>query len=367
MSRVGYLFKLSLRLLWPRRSWMRIVTLVCVVGVALGSMLQIVVRGVMDGMVEEINAGVEASVPCLLVSSCRLTAEAVEELPEVSSCREVVMGQGLLNGESCRYATWGAMVKDTGYLIAGNLPTHSNEAMLSKVCAEMHGVQPGDDIVLCSQAGNFCTLRVCGVFRVPGRMLVPDLITPAALDGQKLLAIESKIPDEELLSRLRSSDSSATCVDGTGDTDGWLRMIAKVKRVMGIILYLVVLIAAFATGGMVLVICLNHRQTVAVMWAFGATPRQTFSLFLCSGALIAFLGSGLGLLQGYLVLQYRTQVQALLKACGLDAFPSQTLDMKLPALAPVSLYVMQGAVAWLLVMAASALGAWIASRFCRLR
>ena len=83
MSRVGYLFKLSLRVLWPRRSWMRIVTLVCVVGVALGSMLQIVVRGVMDGMVKEINAGVEASVPCLLVSSRRLTAEEVESVLNV--------------------------------------------------------------------------------------------------------------------------------------------------------------------------------------------------------------------------------------------------------------------------------------------
>lgn len=367
MSHAGYLFRLSLRLLWPRRSWMRIVTLVCVIGVALGTMLQIVVRGVMDGMVAEINAGVEASVPCLLVRTQRLTPDALKELSGVASCREVVMGQGLLNGESCRYATWGAMIKDLSYLTTGKLPNQPNEALLSKVCAEAHALQPGDEMVLCTQGGSFSTLRVCGIFRVPGRMLVPDLITPATLDGEKLLAIDSDKPEEDLLLQLRTLDASIERIDGTGDTEGWLNMIAKVKRVMGIILYLVVLIAAFATGGMVLVICLNHRQTVAVMWAFGATPRHTFSLFLCSGALIASLGSGLGLLLGYIVLRYRIQLQAMLKGCGLDAFPSQTLDMALPSLAPFSLYVTQGLIACFLVMATSALGAWIATRFCRLR
>ena len=369
MRRCRYLFVLALRLLWPRRSWMRVVAVVCVLGVALGTMLQIVVRGVMDGMVEEIDRGVSACVPPLLVSSAELTRDAVAEMPGVRGCKEVVMGQGLVNGESCRYATWGDSVRNIAYLTEGTLLKQPNDALLSKVFAEKLGLDVGKTVVLCSQNGQVYHLHVCGVFRVPGRMLVPDLITEAPIEGHTLLAIEpcNDTDADAVLRQLQTKDASVQRLDGTGDTEGWLNMIAKVKRVMGIILYLVVLIAAFATGGMVFVICLTHRRAVAVMRAFGATPRQTRLVFLFQGGMIATIGSALGVLLGFLVLQYRMQVQDTLRVCGLDAFPTQVLDMELPSLAPVSLYIAQGVVAWCLVMFASVMGAVLASRFCRLR
>ena len=369
MRRMFYLFMLAVRLLWPQRSWMRVVALVCMLGVALGTMLQIVVRGVMDGMVEEIDAGVSACVPPLLVKSASLRAADVVEVEGIAVCEDVAMGMGLLNGTACKYATWGNLMRIDSYLMQGDMPRTAHEALLSKVCAEAHGVQVGEQVVLCTQAGDMLTLKVCGIYRVPGRMLVPDLIMDAPLRGESLLAVKpvDGVSVELVMARISAIDATAQRVDGSGDTDGWLNLIAKVKRVMGIILYLVVLIAAFATGGMVFVICLSHRRAVAVMRAFGATPQQTCLVFLFQGTIIASIGSCMGLLFGFLILEYRMQVQGALRWCGVDAFPTQVLDMELPALAPASLYITQGVAAWCMVMMSALIGAVSASRFCRLR
>ena len=48
MAQWAYTMHIARQLLWPRRGAQRMVACVCVAGIALGLMLQIVVRGIMD-------------------------------------------------------------------------------------------------------------------------------------------------------------------------------------------------------------------------------------------------------------------------------------------------------------------------------
>ena len=367
MRGAGYIVKLAWRLLWPQRSVLRVVTAVCVLGVALGVMLQIVVRGVMDGMVDEIDAGVTSCVPALLIKSHTLQPEAVADWPGVKTCVLVAMGRGMVKGENALYASWADLVGAESLLVAGRAIRSNHEVIVSKAYAEKMQLHPGQKLLLSLPGGGSNSLQVSGVFRVPGRMLVPDVIGRVVLDGcEELLAIESApgVAPETLLQMVTTQDASALVVDGSGGSGDWLSLIAKVKRVMGVVLFSATLIASFATGGLMLVICLTHRRLMAVLYAYGVSRVRLSLLYIAQGVIVATLGVMLGVLLGLLVLNYRMQVQAMLMFCGLNAFPTEVLDMELPARAPLSLYIIQAAVAWCIVVLASLPGAWVASR-CR--
>ncbi len=357
-------------MLWPQRSVLRVVALVCVLGIALGTMLQIVVRGVMDGMVAEIDAGVSACVPQLLVKSERLLPEEVEKWPEVQACRLVWMGRGLVQGKETQYASWADLVGGHSLLMMGRPIGAEHEVLVSKVYAEKLQLRVGQQLLLITPGGGATKLTVCGVFRVPGRMLVPDILGRSPLPGgEELLAIEPAAGTQRgaITERVCVADAAARVVDGSGGAGDWMGLIAKVKRAMGAILYSATLIASFAAGGLMLVVCLKYRRLMAVLYAFGAERARLFFVFLCQGVMVATPGAGLGVLLGMLVLRYRMQVQELLRCWGLDAFPTDVLDMELPALAPPSLYITQAFVAWGTVVLASLPGAWVASRCQSLR
>ncbi|MBE6417490.1 MAG: FtsX-like permease family protein [Akkermansiaceae bacterium] len=367
MRGAGYMAKLAWRMLWPQRSVLRVVALVCVLGIALGTMLQIVVRGVMDGMVAEIDAGVSACVPPLLVKSKGLLPEAIEKWPEVHACKRVSMGRGLVQGKEALYASWADLVGGHSMLIQGHPIRAEHEVLVSKVYAEKLQLRVGQQLLLITPGSGAAMLTVCGVFRVPGRMLVPDILGRASLPGgEELLAIElaDGAARDVILERVCAADAAALAVDGSGGAGDWMVLIAKVKRAMGIILYSATLIASFAAGGLMLVIGLLHRRLMAVLYAFGVERARLFLVFLYQGMMVATPGAALGALLGMLVLRYRMQVQDVLRCWGLDAFPTDVLDMELPALAPPSLYITQVVLAWGTVVLASLPGAWVASR-CR--
>lgn len=367
MRGYGYMVMLAWRLLWPRRSIIRVVAAVCVLGVALGTMLQIVVRGVMDGMVAEIDDGVAACVPPLLVKSEQISAEELRHWDELRACSRVVMGRGMVQETDTLYASWGDMVDAESLLVQGRGILAEQEVLVSKVYAEKLRLRVGQHFLMSLPDGGVARLCVCGVFRVPGRMLVPDVIGRTPLAGaEELLAIETVagVSDAAVLQRIYALDANAQVVDGSGGAAGWMVMIAKVKRVMGLILYAATVIASFSAGGLMLVICLTHRRLMAVLYAFGVKRMRLFLIFIGQGVIVASVGCVLGVLLGACVLRYRMQVQEWLRGCGLDAFPTDVLDMELPALAPASLYVSQALLAWATVVVASLPGAWVAAR-CR--
>ena len=75
-------------------------------GIALGLMLQIVVRGVMDGMVREIDAGTRFCMPDLLVTNWPYETGQVLRVPGVCSATACQAGMGTGPHGLCRYSTW---------------------------------------------------------------------------------------------------------------------------------------------------------------------------------------------------------------------------------------------------------------------
>jgi len=358
-----YSLKLAWRLLLPRRSVYKCITLACVVGVALGCMLQIVVRGVMAGMVREIDVGMQACTPHLLVDSECLRPESAESLPGVEACRYVYMGRGIANGSPCSYATWGRLL-GPAYASYGE-----EDVLVSRTFAEKSGLGAGNSLVLSVPGSSPIIRKVIGEYHVPGRMLTPDVIAMAPLPGFRFLGLrlEKAGNAAAVWNALKKRDEACRLLNPASDAEAWVRLIDKVKRAMGAILYASTLISAFSAGGLMLAICLLRRRALGVALAYGAAPWQCAGIFLWQGALIGIAGAAAGAGLAALLLHYRLEVQRVLKAAGVDAFPVNVLDMQLPAYAPPSLYAEQAGAAFLIVMLAAAPAAWRALRRGSLR
>lgn len=173
-----YTILLAWRLLWPRRSCQRLVAGICVLGIALGLMLQIVVRGVMDGMVREIDAGTRFCMPDLLVTNWPYETGQALRVPGVRSATACQAGMGTGPHGLCRYSTWYEPEQLAPLLADGGL----GQALISRSYAEKSGLRAGDYLLM-QLPGHQHRLEVSGIFRVPGRMLAPDILLPSPIQG----------------------------------------------------------------------------------------------------------------------------------------------------------------------------------------
>ena len=89
------------------------------------------------------------------------------------------------------------------------------------------------------------------------------------------------------------------------------------KNMMMFVLLFVVLVAAFLTMSLLLVLVLKKTREIGVLGALGATRRQIAVCFCLQGVVIGVLGTGLGLALGFTVLHFRNEcVHAITRLTG---------------------------------------------------
>ena len=331
-----YTILLAWRLLWPRRSCQRLVAGICVLGIALGLMLQIVVRGVMDGMVREIDAGTRFCMPDLLVTNWPYETGQALRVPGVCSATACQAGMGTGPHGLCRYSTWYEPEQLAPLLADGGL----GQALISRSYAEKSGLRAGDYLLM-QLPGHQHRLEVSGIFRVPGRMLAPDILLPHPIQGGTPALALHLTPgaDENLcIHKLREIAPESAVHPAQSDTRAWLGIIGRAKQTMGFILYLCTALAAFACGALLWVLCLQRRQELSIMAAYGMPPSQQAVVILCMATAVAAGGIALGLPLAWATLHWREPIRQLLAELGVQAFPVEVLDMSLPALTTPGLY-----------------------------
>ena len=340
MARWAYILHLTHQLLWPRRGAQRIVASVCVTGIALGLMLQIVVRGVMDGMVREIDAGVHACMPDLLITSRSGTLPDTLPLPAHCTATPCQAGIAATPHGLTRYITWHNPELIAPLIINGQQRLKPGSALISQGLAEKAKLKPGDTLPI-QFPGNTCIFSIQGIYRVPGRMLVPDILLHHSQEaGTPALAINlaEGCHINTIIQNLKKSTPELEIHPTHADTAAWLSIIQRAKQTMGFILYLCTALAAFACGALLWVICLQRRHELSIMSAYGMPPGRLCAIILCMAGSVACAGIALGLPLAWATLHWREEIRQLLANIGIQAFPVEVLDMPLPAHTTPTLY-----------------------------
>ena len=257
-----------------------------------------------------------------------------EEVPGVVSAAPYVTGQGLLSsGRTVR----GAVVKgidpsaegavsDLASQLRGGaelsvLEPGSFRVILGRDLANALRVRPGDKVALLVPEGNMtptglvprmkqftvAALFQSGHYEYDSSMAVVHVDDAAALfrtGGPQGLRVktsdmnEAPVIAQRLLSVL---PSGFWAVDWSRQNRTWFAAVQVEKRMMGIILFLIVLVGAFGLVSTLVMTVKEKRSDIAILRTLGASSGSIMTIFVVQGAIVGFLGVAVGTAAGLAV------------------------------------------------------------------
>lgn len=387
-----------------RNHFISFISLISMLGIALGVAALIVVLSVMNGFQDELRnriLGVAAHIEITgfdnMLADWQKLAGEVRRVPEVKASAPYVMGQGLLANDQ---AVQGSVVRgilpaqeDGVAEIGRNMRAGSLAALrpgewnivLGGELARALAVQVGDKVTVITPQGQVTPagmvprlkqFNVVGIFQIGMYEYDSGLALIDLQDAQKLfrtadhvsglrLKIDNLYRAPEVSRQLAQSlDGDYYIRDWTQSHTSFFRAVQMEKRVMFIILLLIVAVAAFNIVSTLVMVVTDKQPDIAILRTLGASPGSIMKIFMVQGAIIGFIGTGLGLLSGVvLALNIGTVVPFIEGVLGMKFLSSDVYQIsELPSkLAWNDVWVI-GVVALVLSWLATLYPSWRASR-----
>ncbi|WP_431288924.1 lipoprotein-releasing ABC transporter permease subunit [Roseateles chitinivorans] len=325
-----------------RNRFISFISGVSMFGIALGVAALIIVLSVMNGFQKEVRArmlSVIAHVELLSPTGDGLpdwqaVAAKAQGQPHAVAAAPFVSGQALIaRGSDMR----GTIVRgiDPAFEpkvtpIAAELakqgllerlqPGQWN-VILGVELARQLGVQKGDKITLAIPSGQVTPLGVqptlrqftlVGVFEAGHYEYDSGLALIHVGDAAKVFrtgtpsGVQLKLDDVQLAREVgaqlqRALGPEVYVRDWTRTNANWYDAVQVEKRMMGIILTLIVAVAAFNLVSTLVMTVTDKQADIAILRTLGASPRSIMGVFLVQGALVGIIGTFGGLVLGLAV------------------------------------------------------------------
>ncbi len=321
-----------------RNQFVSFISMISMLGIALGVAALIVVLSVMNGFQTELRGRILAVVSHVQITGAsgemdewQHVAEQSAKQPGVLAAAPFVQEQGMLSfGQSVR-----------GTIIRGILPdledkvvdfrTHMKEGQLDSLVpdsfnivlgselARALSVTVGDKVTVIAPQGvvtpagivpRLKTFIVSGLFEVGMFEYDSGLALIRMEDAQKLYRMEDRVSGVRLklddlfkaplITRqlATSLDTPAYISDWTRSHANFFRAVQIEKNMMFIILSLIVAVAAFNIVSTLVMAVTDKQADIAILRTLGASPGSIMAVFMVQGALIGFIGLGLGVAGG---------------------------------------------------------------------
>jgi lipoprotein-releasing system permease protein len=102
--------------------------------------------------------------------------------------------------------------------------------------------------------------------------------------------------------------------DWTDQHRNFFSALKMEKRMMGLLLFFIVVIAAFNIVATLVMVVVDKRADIAILKTFGAAPRQIMNIFIVQGSVIGFVGTLIGVILGVLLALNVEQVVGWIEA-----------------------------------------------------
>ena len=323
-----------------RNSFISFISLVSILGIALGVAALIIVLSVMNGFQSEVRDRILAMAAHVQISGAEnhladwgSVAKKAAANPHVKATAPYVLGQGLM--------TAGGQVK--GALVRGidpaqepgvsptlnnvyggrltNLVPGGFGIVLGWQLAADLGVRPGDKVTLITPDGQvtpagliprFRQFTVVGLFRADYYPYDAGVALIQINDAQKLFRLGDDISgvrlrlDDPLLARdvalsLSNQMPNQMVSDWSMENPTYFRAVEIEKRMMFLILTLIVAVAAFNLVSTLVMVVTDKQADIAILRTLGAAPGSIMKIFMVQGAVSGFVGTATGVIGGVLV------------------------------------------------------------------
>lgn len=324
-----------------RNHFISFITLISMLGIALGVAALIIVLSVMNGFQKEIRARILGITPHLQVTTdsgrmldWRATLNTVARHPEVRAAAPYVNGQGMLSLDG---SVQGVMVRgiepaaeDRLTALAGKMKQGSLMDLqpggfgiiLGSDLARALGAHLGEKVLLITPEGQITPagmlprlkqFRVVGIFEVGMAPYDNALALIDMQDAQKLYrmgnavsGVSARLRDLDRapevaaeLERQLPNDTYAT--DWTRQNANYFHAVEMEKHMMFIILSIIVLVAAFNIVSTLVMAVTDKQADIAILRTLGASPRSIMKIFVVQGVVIGLIGMLLGVVFGIVV------------------------------------------------------------------
>jgi lipoprotein-releasing system permease protein len=377
---------LSLRYLKPKRSFVSVITVLSVLGVAFGIWALIVVIAVMSGFDRELRSHLVGFEPHLRVASAAgplkdweaLQERLQKDYPTFEGVSPYVMGPMLLefdgmftgatirgvqpNGElklidipkfilpGGRYeldsekCVMGADLADSLHIEIGDKINLHGPGNLTKVAEELKRLEKEDPeakkIKDIRALVRPVELEVVGFFKSgvyqfdAGVVIVPLSVAQEIYDFEDAvhgISIKTQDPDwaerirKDLSEKLGPNFSVASWMDADRAR---LEAVVQERVLMTFILMIIVVVAAFSITITLITVIVQKKREIGVIKALGATPSQIVSIFVGQGVFVGFFGNAVGLLAAWGTLSWRNEArQLIIKFMHRDIFPAAVYQL----------------------------------------
>ncbi len=360
-----------------RNHFVSFISLTSMIGLALGVVVMIVVLSVMNGFDHEMRTRVLGMVPHATIESgepisdWQSLATKVRQNPQVEAVAPFIQMQGLLtNNGNVQKILLNAIDPDQerkvsiidGFMKQGSLDDLASGGfgvVIGDKAANKLGVGIGDKVTFVSPE---VTVTPAGMFPRMKRFTVVGIFHVGAgeLDGylgvtnlQDLARLHRWKPDQVQGLRLKFTDlfsaprTAYEIAQNLGDhqyySRDWTRThgnlyqaIGMEKSIIGLLLLLIVAVAAFNIISTLVMVVNDKRGDIAILRTLGATPGQIMRIFMVQGTVIGVVGTLIGAGVGILAaLNVSSAISALESLIGhkflnadvyfIDYLPSQLM------------------------------------------
>jgi len=152
--------------------------------------------------------------------------------------------------------------------------------------------------------------------------------------------------------------------DWTLQHRNFFRALRTEKRMMGLILFLIVAVAAFNIVSTLVMVVTDKQSDIAILRTLGASPKSIMAVFIVQGAAIGFVGTVLGIIGGVVLsLNLEVLVKKIEQLFSVDFLdPNIYYISELPSDMHLSDVTMVSLTAFAITLLATIYPAWKASR-----
>ncbi len=324
-----------------RNHFISFISLISMLGIMLGIVALIVVLSVMNGFHKEIQERILSMAShATLTDPYGAMANWPEVLEQVRAHRDVVGAAPFVEVQAMLVG--GSDV--SGALVRGIVPEEEDQVaelrrdmvsgsvddlvegefriILGRDLASFLGVGPGDKVtvvtpqVSATPIGIMPRLKrftVSGIFSVGMADYDRNSAFVQMRDAAKLMSLGDAVSGVRLklkdlweaprLSREIAYDLGGIyqIIDWTQVHANFFRALATEKRMMSIILFLIVAVAAFNIVSTLVMVVTDKRSDIAVLRTLGLSPARVMGTFMVQGTTIGLVGTLLGVVAGVLL------------------------------------------------------------------
>ncbi len=377
---------LALRYLKPKRTFVSVITVLSVLGVALGIMALIVVIAVMSGFDRELRSHLVGFEPHLRVSSAygplqdweALQERLEKEYPQFQGISPYMMGATLIEFDNNFTGATLRGIQPNGELKLVDIPKFikpggryeldSEKCIMGHELAATLGVRVGDKISI-HGPGNLtkvaaelkrlekedpeaksireiralvrpAELEVVGLFDSGVYQFDAGVVITQLSVAQEIYNFENDVHGisirtqdadwaERFRAELQAKLGREYSVVSWMDSDRTrLEAVVQERVMMTFILMIIVIVAAFSIAITLITVIVQKKREIGVIKAVGASPTQIVNVFIGQGIVVGVFGNALGLLLAWGALAWRNEArQLIISVMNRDIFPAAVYQL----------------------------------------